>query len=68
MVLHAKAALSLERQIAEVRSMPLSMVSGILTRIGLGNLPRLEVPEPPDRYQRRHPGESFTSTRSVAQT
>jgi transposase len=44
-------------QIAEVLHMPLSTVSGILTRIGLGKLSRLEPPEPPNRYQRRHPGE-----------
>jgi transposase InsO family protein len=44
-------------QIAECLSMPLSTVSGILTRIGLGKLSRLEPPEPPNRYQRRHPGE-----------
>jgi transposase InsO family protein len=44
-------------QIAEVLEMPLSTVSGILTRIGLGKLSRLEPPEPPNRYQRRHPGE-----------
>jgi len=44
-------------QIAETLSMPLSTVSGILTRIGLGSLSRLEPPEPPNRYQRRHAGE-----------
>ena len=44
-------------QIAEVLEMPLSTVSGILTRIGLGKLSRLEPPEPPNRYERRHPGE-----------
>jgi transposase InsO family protein len=44
-------------QIAEVLGMPLSTVSGILQRIGLGKLSRLEPPEPPNRYQRRHPGE-----------
>src|SRR5829696_2101572 len=44
-------------QIAEVLSMPLSTVSGILTRIGLGRLSRLEPPEPPNRYERRHAGE-----------
>jgi transposase InsO family protein len=44
-------------QIAEVLVMPLSTVSGILTRIGLGKLSRLELPEPPNRYERRHPGE-----------
>jgi transposase len=36
-------------QIAEALSMPLSTVSGILTRIGLGKLSRLEPPEPPNR-------------------
>src|SRR5215217_4152970 len=44
-------------QIAECLSMPLSTVSGILTRIGLGKLSRLEPPEPPNRYERRHAGE-----------
>jgi leucine-zipper of insertion element IS481 len=44
-------------QIAEALAMPLSTVSGILTRIGLGRLSRLEPPEPPNRYERRHPGE-----------
>ena len=44
-------------QIAESLSMPLSTVSGIMTRIGLGKLSRLEPPEPPNRYERRHPGE-----------
>jgi len=44
-------------QIAEVLSMPLSTVSGILTRIGLGKRSRLEPPEPPNRYERRHPGD-----------
>jgi transposase InsO family protein len=44
-------------QIAECLSMPLSTVSGILTRIGLGKLSRLEPPEPANRYERRHPGE-----------
>jgi transposase InsO family protein len=44
-------------QVAELLAMPLSTVSGILQRIGLGKLSRLEPPEPPNRYQRRHPGE-----------
>jgi transposase InsO family protein len=44
-------------QIAEVLAMPLSTVSGVLTRIGLGKLSRLEPPEPPNRYERRYPGE-----------
>ena len=32
-------------------------MQGILTRIGLGKLSRLEPPEPPNRYERRHAGE-----------
>jgi transposase InsO family protein len=44
-------------EIAETVAMPLSTVSAVLTRIGLGKLSRLEPPEPPNRYQRRHPGE-----------
>ena len=37
--------------------MPLSTVSGILTRIGLGKLSRLEPPEPANRYEKQRPGE-----------
>jgi transposase InsO family protein len=44
-------------EIAETLSMPLSTVSAVLTRIGLGRLSRLEPPEPANRYERRHPGE-----------
>jgi transposase InsO family protein len=44
-------------EIAEVLTMPLSTVSGILTRIGLGRLSRLEPLEPPNRYERARPGE-----------
>jgi transposase InsO family protein len=44
-------------EIAETLAMPLSTVSAVLTRIGLGKLSRLEPPEPPNRYERRHPGE-----------
>jgi transposase InsO family protein len=44
-------------EIAEIVAMPLSTVSAVLTRVGLGKLSRLEPPEPPNRYQRRHPGE-----------
>lgn len=57
----AIAALRCERltgwQIAERLGMPLSTVSTILSRIGLGRLSRLEPPEPPNRYQRERPGE-----------
>jgi transposase InsO family protein len=44
-------------EIAELLGMPLSTVSGILTRIGLGRLSRLEPFEPPNRYERARPGE-----------
>jgi transposase len=44
-------------EIAEVLGLPLSTVSLWLRRIGLGKRSRLEPPEPPNRYERRHPGE-----------
>jgi transposase InsO family protein len=44
-------------EIAFCLGMALSTVSAVLTRIGLGKLSRLEPPEPPNRYERRHPGE-----------
>jgi transposase InsO family protein len=44
-------------EIAEILELPLSTVSLWLKRIGLGKRSRLEPPEPPNRYQRRHPGE-----------
>ena len=44
-------------EIAEALSMPLSTVSAILRRLGLGRLSALEPPEPANRYERRHPGE-----------
>ena len=43
-------------EIAETLSMPLSTVSGILTRLGLGRLGRLGL-EQPVRYERSRPGE-----------
>ena len=43
-------------EIAEVLEMPLSTVSGILTRIGMGRLGRLSM-GPPQRYERVRPGE-----------
>jgi transposase InsO family protein len=43
-------------EIAEALSMPLSTVSGILTRIGMGRLGRLGL-EPTVRYERSRPGE-----------
>lgn len=44
-------------EIAECLQMAPSTVSGILTRIGLGKLSRLEPPEPPNRYERARAGE-----------
>jgi transposase InsO family protein len=44
-------------EIAEALGMALSTVSVWLKRIGLGKRSRLEPPEPPNRYERRHPGE-----------
>ena len=44
-------------EIAVCLSMPLSTVSAVLARIGLGKLSRLEPPEPPNRYERARPGE-----------
>src|SRR5215213_1136150 len=44
-------------QISMVLGMPLSTVSAVLQRIGLGKLSRLEPPEPPNRYERQRPGE-----------
>jgi transposase InsO family protein len=43
-------------EIAETLAMPLSTVSGILTRIGMGKLGRLGL-EPAARYERERPGE-----------
>ena len=37
--------------------MPLSTVSAVLCAMGLGKRSRLEPPEPPNRYERRHAGE-----------
>jgi transposase InsO family protein len=45
------------QEIAECLAMALSTVQGILARIGLGKLSRLEPPEPPNRYQRNRAGE-----------
>jgi transposase InsO family protein len=44
-------------EIAELLSMPLSTVSAVLARVGLGKRSRLEPLEPPNRYERRQPGE-----------
>ena len=44
-------------EIAAALSMALSTVSAVLRRIGLGRRSRLEPPEPPNRYERKRPGE-----------
>jgi transposase InsO family protein len=43
-------------EIAELLEMPVSTVSGILTRIGMGRLGRLGL-DPAERYERDRPGE-----------
>jgi transposase InsO family protein len=44
-------------EISGILGMPLSTVHAVLRRVGLGKLSRLEPLEPPNRYERRHPGE-----------
>jgi transposase InsO family protein len=44
-------------EIAEALGMALSTVSRWLKRIGLGKRSRLAPPEPPNRYERKRPGE-----------
>ena len=44
-------------RIAGELGMAVSTVCAVLARLGLGRLSRLEPPEPPNRYERRHPGE-----------
>jgi transposase InsO family protein len=44
-------------EITEILGLALSTVSLWLKRLGLGKRSRLEPPEPPNRYERRHPGE-----------
>jgi transposase InsO family protein len=44
-------------EIAELLGMALSTVSAVLKRIGLGKRSRLTPPEPPNRYERKRPGE-----------
>lgn len=44
-------------RIAAELGMAVSTVGAVLTRLGLNRLSKLEPPEPPNRYCRRHPGE-----------
>jgi transposase len=52
-------------EIAELLDRPLSTVSGILTRIGMGKLGRLGL-EPANRYERQRPGELIPRRRQNA--
>lgn len=55
--LAAVEALRRLRMTAAVLGMALSTVSRGLARIGLGKRSRLQPPEPPNRYERKRPGE-----------
>lgn len=44
-------------RIAAELAMAVSTVGAVLARLGLNRLSRLEPPEPPNRYERRRPGE-----------
>lgn len=44
-------------RIAEQLTVSLSTVTLVLARLGLPRLSRIDPPEPPNRYERRHPGE-----------
>jgi transposase InsO family protein len=57
MVLRLRQLRMTSSEIAEVLSMPLSTVCALLKRAGVGRLSRLQPPEPPNRYERRHAGE-----------
>ena len=46
-----------EPEIAETLGMPLSTVGAVLSRHGLGKLPRLQPDEPANSYERPRPGE-----------
>jgi transposase InsO family protein len=60
---HVQAIAALRRlgmtaaEIGEVLSMPVSTVSAVLGRIGLGKRSLLEPAEPPNRYERQRAGE-----------
>lgn len=50
-------------ELAELLDMPLSTVSGVLTRIGMGKLGRLGL-EPVQRYERARPGSTTSTSRN----
>ncbi len=45
------------REISETIGLPRATVSRILRKAGVGRLRSLEPPEPPNRYEHKHPGE-----------
>ena len=45
------------REISETIGLPRATVSRILRRAGVGRLRSLEPPEPPNRYEHKHPGD-----------
>jgi len=53
-------------KIAAELDLATSTVCAVLKRLGLHRLSRLEPPEPPNRYCRRHPGSTSTSRSSAA--
>jgi transposase InsO family protein len=56
-IIHLRRLRMTAAEIAESLGLALSTVSRWLKRVGLGKRSRLDPPEPPNRYERRHPGE-----------
>jgi transposase InsO family protein len=56
-IIHLRRLRMTGAEIAETLGLALSTVSRWLKRVGLGRRSRLDPPEPPNRYERRHPGE-----------
>jgi len=56
-IVHLRRLRMTAAEIAESLGLALSTVSRWLKRVGLGKRSRLDPPEPPNRYERRHPGE-----------
>jgi transposase len=56
-IVHLRRLRMTAAEIAESLGLALSTVSRWLKRVGLGKRSRLDPPEPPNRCERRHPGE-----------
>ena len=57
-----------QAEIAELLAMPVSTVTLVCKRLGLARLSVLEEREPPNRYERRHPGEMLhIDTKKIGQ-